>query len=709
VLVPILIALLAGTGATGVGAAVLLHRALRASRRRFLGAFAGATSGMAIVALDGRVLRANAALAVLVGLEAEIVCDNPFADVVHLDDRAAFAAWLTEPSEPLSLRLTCADRSTAHVRMTASPIVRADGSTVLLLQLEDLTALAVRGAQQAVVASLGHQALTQLDVRQLAEDAVRAVRETLDALGVTIHQHDRDHRLVLLAADDDGDTAGARIAVEITVRGAAHGVVAARRRADRPFGPDDESFLQGVANILAAAIERLRSEEAVRRQALRDRLTGLPNRTLFANRLEHALARARRRGTRLAVLALDIDNFKSVNDGLGHEAGDELLVSIAPRLEGVLRESDTVARFGGDEFVVLCEDVDGEDAAVEVARRVLEAMARPFTLAGAETVFTGGNVGIALSRDGHERAEDLARDATAAMDRAKSIGSGRVELFDEELRAGLVKRLRIENALRSALEREELSLVYQPVVSLRDGRVSGVEALLRWSSAERGPVSPAEFIPVAEDSGLIVPIGRWVLEQACRDAARWNEGRAVPVPVYVNLSARQVALPELPEVVAEVLAETGIDPSTLGLEITESVLLEEAGSPLEQLTALKALGVTVVLDDFGTGYSSLGYLPRFPLDGVKLDRSFVAGLDEVREAAAIVAAVVQMGQALGLRVVAEGIEHRGQLRELVSLGCDLAQGYLLARPVPYDEVCALVRADRAWDEVLAETAARDAA
>src|SRR5262249_7129602 len=206
-------------------------------------------------------------------------------------------------------------------------------------------------------------------------------------------------------------------------------------------------------------------------------------------------------------------------------------------------------------------------------------------------VCPGGSIGIALSRDGHERPEDLARDATAAMDRAKSIGSGRVELFDEDLRAGVVKRLRIENALRSALEHDELSLVYQPVVSLRDGRVSGVEALLRWTSAERGPVSPAEFIPVAEDSGLIVPIGRWVLEQACRDAARWNEGRAVPVPVYVNLSARQVALPELPEVVAGVLAETGIDPSTLGLEITESVLLEEAGSPLEQLTALKALGV----------------------------------------------------------------------------------------------------------------------
>jgi EAL domain-containing protein (putative c-di-GMP-specific phosphodiesterase class I) len=231
--------------------------------------------------------------------------------------------------------------------------------------------------------------------------------------------------------------------------------------------------------------------------------------------------------------------------------------------------------------------------------------------------------------------------------------------------------------------------------------VIGAEALLRWQHPLRGYISPTTFIPIAEDSGLIVPIGRWVLEQACRDAARWNAGRAVPVPVYVNLSARQVALPELPEIVAGVLAETGSDPSTLGLEITESVLLEEAGSPLEKLNALKALGVGVVLDDFGTGYSSLGYLTRFPLDGVKLDRSFVAGLEDVREAGAIVAAVVQMGQALGLRVTAEGVEHDAQLRELVTLGCDLAQGYLFARPVSYEEVEAIVRRDRPWGEVLA--------
>jgi diguanylate cyclase (GGDEF)-like protein/PAS domain S-box-containing protein len=684
----------------GAGCSAVLWRMLQQTRRRIVGAFRHASNPMAVVGRDGRIRRANDRLAGLLGRDAASLEGVAVVDLAHPEDRDGVAAWLTSGSSaPYAHRLVRLDGSAAHVRTTVAPLAPSkDGAA--LLHVEDLSGVAMHSAQQAAVAALGRQALAQVDVRQLAEDAARSVRETLQALGVTIHHHDRDGRLVLLAADDDGEPNGATISADVMVRGTTYGVLAARRRADRPFGLDDQSFLQGVANVLASAVERLRTEEDVRRQALRDRLTGLPNRALFSNRVDHALARSRRRGSRLAVLFLDVDNFKAINDGFGHDVGDELLLSIAPRLAQALRESDTVARFGGDEFAVLCEDVAGEDDAVEIARRVAGALAAPFVLAESETVFASASIGIVLSGDGQERAEDLARNADAAMHRSKELGPGRFELFDEELRTRAVRRLRLENALRGALERHELSLVYQPVVSLHDGRISGVEALLRWSS-ERGPISPAEFIPIAEDSGLIVPIGRWVLEQACRDAARWNAGRAVPVPVYVNLSARQVALPELPEIVAGVLAETGSDPSTLGLEITESVLLEEAGSPLEKLNALKALGVGVVLDDFGTGYSSLGYLTRFPLDGVKLDRSFVAGLEDVREAGAIVAAVVQMGQALGLRVTAEGVEHDAQLRELVTLGCDLAQGYLFARPVSYEEVEAIVRRDRPWGEVLA--------
>ncbi len=453
--------------------------------------------------------------------------------------------------------------------------------------------------------------------------------------------------------------------------------------------------LGALVRLLAEALrrERLRSEEEIRGRALRDPLTGLPNRALFLQRLEAAVADRRASG-RVAVLYLDLDNFKGLNDSAGHAAGDELLVGLAPRLVAATRPGDVVARFGGDEFVILLR-VEDEAGAVATGRRVLAALDAPLEVAG-EPLHVTTSVGIAVARDARDTAETLVRDADAAMYRAKGRGRGGVAVFDEAMRQRVSERVRIERELRGAVDRGELRLAYQPIVALDSGEVRSLEALVRWQHPERGLIAPGAFIPIAEATNLILPIGRWVLEQACRDAVAWNAGRpGPPVPVNVNLSARQVVQPDVASTVADVLAATGAAPALVALEISETVLLEEDSSPGARLAELRALGVRVVLDDFGSGYSSLGYLTRFPLDALKLDRSFAARLGEAREAAPVVRAVVQMGRALGLDVVAEGVEDEAQLRLLRATGCSLAQGFLFARPLPVGELPELLAARRA--------------
>ncbi len=392
------------------------------------------------------------------------------------------------------------------------------------------------------------------------------------------------------------------------------------------------------------------TDDDIRHRALHDPLTGLPNRLLLLDRLGQATERQRRRrDTLTAVLALDLDRFKLVNESLGHRAGDELLAAAAPRLRQAVRSSDTVARFSGDEFGILLEDITGEQDAIDMAERIAGVFARPFVLDGNEH-FVTTSIGIALA-DGGERAEDLLRDADAAMHRAKERGRARYELFDEALRGRALSRLRVENDLRRALERDELILHYQPLVSLRDRAMVSVEALVRWDHPERGRISPADFIPVAEENGLIEPIGRWVLEHACRQAAEWYRQRpdAAPLTMSVNLSAAQVANRALAETVATALRSSGLDPSCLALELTESMLVGDHEELSETLVALKALGVRLVLDDFGTGYSSLSYLTRLPLDALKVDRSFVDGLGTEPRDTAVTEAIVAMSRALSLR------------------------------------------------------------
>ncbi|HYC35334.1 MAG TPA: EAL domain-containing protein [Usitatibacter sp.] len=436
---------------------------------------------------------------------------------------------------------------------------------------------------------------------------------------------------------------------------------------------------QRVIGVAMDITERKLAEQRIAHMAHHDALTGLPNRVLLRDRIGQAIAHAHRAGRQIAVLFIDLDRFKTINDSLGHQFGDRLLQSVASRILVCVREGDTVARVGGDEFVIVIPGIDQASDASVVATKILEVLGHAFHLHGND-VHVAGSIGISLYPSDGTDAETLMRHADTAMYHAKDSGRANFQFFTEHMNVAAQQRLSLENSLRRAAERSEFELHFQPVFDLGDRSVAAFEALLRWNMPERGMVSPAEFITAAEESGLIVPVGEWVLREALRQARTWQAfGR--PVRVAVNVSARQLARQNFVERLRRIIEEVAIEPGLIELEVTESVIIEGAGEARAALDQIAALGVGIAIDDFGTGYSGLAYLKRLPIDTVKIDQSFVSGLTQNRDDAAIVTAIVAMSRSLGLEVVAEGVETEHQLRELERLGCRLAQGYLLARPM----------------------------
>jgi diguanylate cyclase (GGDEF)-like protein/PAS domain S-box-containing protein len=438
-----------------------------------------------------------------------------------------------------------------------------------------------------------------------------------------------------------------------------------------------------------------------------DALTGLPNRLLFIDRLARLIEHTKRHKDYLfAVLFLDLDGFKVINDSLGHVIGDQLLVGVANRLEGCLRVSDTVtrieklftlARLGGDEFTILLDQVKDSSDATLVAERLMKAMAAPFNLNG-KKLFTSVSIGITLSSIGYDKPEDLLRDADTAMYRAKTLGKGRYEVFDSEMRASVIARLQLETDLRSALEREEFRNFYQPIVSLGTGRITGFEALLRWQHPTRGLLQPSHFIPIAEETGIIREIGWWNLQKACRQISAWNSCRNAnpPLTMSVNVSAKQFLQTNLAAEIGNLLREVRLPPDTLKLEITESTVMADPLAAVEMLLQIKSLGVQLSIDDFGTGYSSLSYLHRFPLDTLKIDRSFTKAIGQGGDSMEIVRTILPMANSLRLNVIAEGVETAEQLAILRELRCEYGQGYYFSKPVTADEAGALLGTNPKW-------------
>ena len=480
----------------------------------------------------------------------------------------------------------------------------------------------------------------------------------------------------------------------------------ARAEAERERAEQAERHVEELNRHIAEQ-ERISSQlkeskEHFRHAAFHDTLTNLPNRALLAENLKFVIERAKQHEDyQFAVLFLDLDRFKNVNDSLGHSIGDQLLIAMARRLESCTREADMVARLGGDEFAVLLDGIPDQNEAARMGQRIQEKLQSPFNLSGHE-VFTTTSIGIALSSTGYDHPENMLRDADTAMYRAKAQGKACYEIFDKGMHTHAVYVLQMENDLRRAIDREELRVHYQPIVSLDSGQLAGFEALVRWQHPERGFINPSDFIPLAEDTGLIVPLGLWVLRRACEQLGQWQWQSAANRSLFmsVNLSGKQVARPKLVSEIRQVLEETRIDPKYLKLEITESAVMENAETAVQLLRRLKALGVQLSIDDFGTGYSSLGYLHRFPVNTLKVDRSFVGRIGEAAENIEIVRTIISLAENMGMEVVAEGVETLSQLAQLRKLNCQYGQGYLFSRPVDAESVSTWISRKPHWQEAV---------
>ncbi len=695
-----------------------------------------------VVPLDSllAVIDQNADGMLVIGRDGVIRLANPAAE--RLLGRAGVSLQGTAFGAPLALeKATEIDViSRGSARTAEMWVVEIDwsGEPAFLASLRDVTdrkraevVLARVGEQHAAIALLGKDAVSGLAPEALMAEAVKHIRRVLntDFAGVlalrtdgtelrlvasewsdspadpvelspgaaTLPRHalESGEPVVMHDASDETRFApwppevASAAAVLMNDRERRFGVIEVASRNLRRFDRDEITFLESVANLLASAVARFRAEIRVRHQALHDPLTGLPNRALFLDRLAQALARSKRQHTKLVVLFADLDGFKHVNDSSGHHAGDAVLVSLAGRLAHALRSSDSLARFGGDEFIMLLEDVESDAELRHAVDRVHAAVTgAPFDVEGKAHALDL-TIGVVRADESHGSPADLIRDADTAMYRAKERGRGGFAVFDSEMREHAGERARLEHELGTALDAGELRLLYQPIVSLDDGRIVEIEALLRWQHPERGLLEPADFLDVAIESRLILPIGRWVLLEACRQAAAWRATSNGATPtVNVNLAPSELAQPELRETVGTAIHQPGVA-VPLQLELTEGALIEDPALPATLHDLSDRLGVRAALDDFGTGYSSLAYLARFKIDELKIDKSFIRALAHGQDAP-IVAAIVSMARALGIMVVAEGIESAEQAAEARRLGCDRGQGFFLARPLPPEGIPALL-------------------
>ncbi len=711
--------------------AIVTTRPRRHNRERLDAAYAErvergfdlAPIGMMVMSTDLEIARVNDALCAVLGRSPVELLRHSVLDFTHPDDlertneKRLSLLRKRQDTEPLYKRYLRGDGTVVEALVTAVLIEPHDSPSYILSQLQDGTEQRRAERQNAAIADLGHRALKSTDVMTLISDAMTLARDTLGIAECVTTRRLADGAVQIVATTGPSDNAtvtqrtdtqtaltlarlgpiisndlpsetrfalpdlvtrrgfSRALSVPVPDRAGANLVILGYANSDcRGFTDEDARFLEAIAHVLAGALNRDATETELRRQALEDPLTGLANRALLASQLDTELRHARRLGNRVCVFALDLDRFKDVNDGLGHRVGDALLRQIAARLGKRVRSEDVLARPGADEFFVVATRPDSDQAVAALAERLLDAVAMPFSVEGHE-VFLTASMGIAVSEGGRESAEELLRSADAALSRARRAGGARYETSDATLRRRLTERMAIGRDLRHAVERGELELRYQPLVDLDDERIVGFEALLRWRHPDRGLLSPAEFIHIAEQTGLIVPVGSWVLAAVCDQLADWPDH----IHISANVSAVQIG-PGLVSEVEDNLARQNITANRLVLEITESLVLDPRTKPF--VTTLRDAGVQLALDDFGTGYSSLGSLQRFPLDLLKLDRTLITSITDSDGHAAIVRAAIELGQALDVSVLAEGIDAQEQLDALRTLGCPLGQGFLFARPLP---------------------------
>jgi diguanylate cyclase (GGDEF)-like protein/PAS domain S-box-containing protein len=652
---------------------------------------------------NAQILFASTAIERVLGLPTEQVVGQSHRDLIHPDDLDTLsdvflsALGAQGPQPPVEIRIRHADGTWRWIECTVVNLTDEPAVGGVIINGRDITERKI--AEEAVRAS-------EARFRTLLENSSDMVT-IIDPTGHVVFHYPPSvlgydegeflgQSMDAFLHEDDLERVTDHIARHLDTPGTAPPLEVRVRRADgswRWFEAIGNNLLgdpavQGLVINSRDVTERKAAELELEHQALHDGVTALPNRSLLVDRLELAGARMRRNHSRTAVLFLDLDQFKVINDSLGHSLGDEVLVEVAKRLQSVVRQPDTVARFGGDEFVVLCEDVEDPAAAEALAGRLHEVLTPPFVVAN-HRLHVSASIGVTTAAGDDGTPDDMIRDADAAMYRAKHRGQGQTCVFDDDMRGAAVRRLETESELRSVIDREELVVHYQPEVELADGRVVGAEALVRWRHPQRGLVPPAEFVPIAEQTGLIVPIGAWILRESCRAAAAWASSTASSAGVAVNLSALQLADPNLERTVEATLEATGLEPSRLCIEITESMVMQDPEAASRSLSAIKAMGATVAIDDFGTGYSSLSYLQQFPIDKLKIDRSFVTGLAE-GEGAVLVRSVILLAHNLGLTVVAEGVETPQQAEQLRAFGCELAQGFLFSAAVPEEEFVATI-------------------